>query len=103
MSFKRGGTDGGVVEAVAADVPAAYFDAGFAAVGSESGGGNDGREESGSNCELLHFLFLYANQDHALWVAARPLNGVRACRFNEWIVQNMTIFLPVLILQHTFA
>src|SRR3546814_8838491 len=37
---------------------------------------------------------------HALWVAARALNGVRACRFNERIVQIVTISLPVLFLPH---
>src|SRR3546814_18015994 len=37
---------------------------------------------------------------HALWVAALALNGVRACRFNERIVQIVTISLPVLFLPH---
>src|SRR3546814_11528102 len=37
---------------------------------------------------------------HALWVAARALHGVRACRFNEPIVQIVTISLPVLFLPH---
>ena len=75
--------------------------AGFAAFGSHGGGCNDGRQESGCNCEFLHVIFLLSMSDHALWVAARPLNGVRACRFNEWIVQNVTIFLPVLFLPHS--
>src|SRR3546814_20594770 len=48
----------------------------------------------------LHFLFLFFEPGHALWVAARALNGVRACRFNERIVQIVTISLPVLFLPH---
>src|SRR3546814_12787397 len=32
-----------------------------------------------------------------------PLNGVRGCRFNERIIQNGTISLPVLFLQHSLS
>src|SRR3546814_20589016 len=32
-----------------------------------------------------------------------PLNGVRGCRFNERIIPNGTISLPVLFLQHSLS
>src|SRR3546814_16508118 len=32
-----------------------------------------------------------------------PLNGVRGCRFNERIIQNGTLSLPVLFLQHSLS
>ncbi|SBV33656.1 protein of unknown function [uncultured Sphingopyxis sp.] len=60
------------------------------------------RRPRGERLQLRIFSFFVPSfkTDHALWVAARPLNGVDACRFNEWIVQNVTIFLPVLFLPH---
>src|SRR3546814_16342595 len=93
-----GGAEGRVVEARAGHIAATHFGADFAAIGGHGGNSNDGREESGCNCELLHFLFLFFEPGHALWVAARALNGVRACSFNERIVQIVTIYLLVLFL-----
>src|SRR3546814_14081994 len=53
-----------------------------------------------SICELLMFLVLSFKPVQVLGVAARARDGVRAVRFNERIVQSVTISLPVLFLPH---
>src|SRR3546814_11660458 len=68
-----GGAEGRVVEAGAGHITTAHFGAGFTAIGGHGGDSNDGREESGCHCELLHDIFLFLVRNHALWVAARAL------------------------------